>query len=69
MSKFEIFNNINGKNVSLPMSSSAALKTLIKGLLNKNPNERMNWGQVQRCDWVAEVSVREHSRTCTDGEG
>lgn len=55
MSKFEIFNNINGKNVSLPMGASAALKSLIKGLLSKNPNERMNWDEVRRCDWVNEV--------------
>ena len=55
MSKFEIFNNINGKNVSLPMGASAALKSLIKGLLSKNPNDRMNWDEVRRCDWVTEV--------------
>eukprot|EP01036_Dinobryon_divergens_P024807 gene24807-33287_t len=46
MSKFEIFNNINHKSVRFPLLMSMELKSLLKGLLDKNPAKRMGWAQV-----------------------
>mmetsp|Transcript_20639 Transcript_20639/g.29553 ORF Transcript_20639/g.29553 Transcript_20639/m.29553 type:complete len:375 (-) Transcript_20639:452-1576(-) len=51
MTKFEIFNNINNKVVRYPLSMSMALKSLLKGLLDKNPDQRMSWLQVKSCAW------------------
>jgi hypothetical protein len=56
MSKFEIFNNINGAQVSFPLSVGGNLKSLIKGLLEKNQQERYNFSAVKNHPWVSEVS-------------
>jgi len=55
MTKFEIFNNINNKVVRYPLSMSMALKSLLKGLLEKNPDQRMSWMQVKSCAWCKQV--------------
>ena len=56
MSKFEIFNNINTAQVSFPLSMGGNLKSLIKGLLEKNQQERFNFSAVKNHPWVSEVS-------------
>ena len=56
MSKFEIFNNINAKNPSVPFFTNKQLKSLINGLLVKDPNSRMNWKHVQSHPWLTDVS-------------
>jgi hypothetical protein len=55
LSKFEIFNNINGRAVSLPMGMSADLKALIKGLLEKDQRERFDFGAICCNPWVLHV--------------
>lgn len=55
MSKFEIFNNINGAQVSFPLSVGGDLKSLLKGLLDKNQQLRYNFSAVKMHPWVAEV--------------
>ena len=55
MSKFEVFNNIIGKNVTYPMSMSSDLKLLLKGLLSKNPQERLAFRDIKQSSWVADV--------------
>ena len=55
LSKFEIFNNINSKQVSLPMSSSASLKELVKGLLSKDSNARFAKEEVIHAAWVGDI--------------
>jgi serine/threonine protein kinase len=57
MSKFEIFNNINAGQVSFPLSVGGNLKSLIKGLLEKNQQERYNFSAVQNHPWVSEVRL------------
>lgn len=52
VSKFEIFNNINAKNVSLPLFASKALKTVIRNLLEKDPSRRWNWYHISTCEWL-----------------
>jgi serine/threonine protein kinase len=58
LSKFEIFNNINEKNVHLPMSSSAPLKDLVKGLLCKDSHGRMSKKEVMKAPWVSDIDWR-----------
>jgi serine/threonine protein kinase len=55
MSKFEIFNNINGKSVSFPLSSSLDAKSLIGGLLIKDPSQRFTWKDIKSSPWFADV--------------
>lgn len=57
MSKFEIFNNINSKAVSIPYSYSTnrPLKSMIKGLLDKDPDKRFNWTTIKTCSWCNDV--------------
>ena len=55
MSKFEIFNNINSKSVSFPMSSSPPLKEMIKGLLCKDASSRFAMKQVKVASWVCDI--------------
>lgn len=55
MSKFEIFNNINGAQVSFPLSISGNLKTLIRGLLEKNQQTRFNLSAVKSSPWLQEI--------------
>lgn len=55
-SKFEIFNNINGRSPSLPMSMSSAAKALITGLLTKDPLKRFSWRQIGVSTWFEQVS-------------
>ncbi len=55
MTKFEIFNNINNNSVRFPLLMSFELKSLVKGLLDKNPAKRMSWAQVSKCGWCKEV--------------
>eukprot|EP01038_Epipyxis_sp_PR26KG_P010546 gene10546-14168_t len=56
MSKFEIFNNINEKSVRYPLSMTISLKTLIKGLLDKDPKTRYNWLSIKESTWVEDVN-------------
>jgi len=55
MSKFEIFNNINNRSVSLPLSMNSALAELIRGLLHKNPVKRSSWKEVKSSSWVNDI--------------
>jgi serine/threonine protein kinase len=57
MSKFEIFNNINGKSVSFPLSSTADAKSLIGGLLIKDPLQRYTWKDIKSSPWFADVRI------------
>lgn len=52
MSKFEVFNNINMKSISFPIGMSTHVKTLIQGLLNKDPSKRFLWKAVSTSAWV-----------------
>ena len=56
MNKFEIFNNITEKAVSLPLFMAPALKVLLKGLLNKNQAERWTYVQIEEAAWCQDVS-------------
>lgn len=56
MSKFEIFNNINGAQVSFPLNVGGNFKSLIRGLLDKNQQQRFNFSAVKMHPWVAEVT-------------
>lgn len=55
MSKFEVFNNIIGKNVNFPMSLGADVKDLIRGLLAKNPQDRLCFIDVKKSGWVSQA--------------
>lgn len=55
MSKFEIFNNINGAQVSFPLSVGGNLKALIRGLLEKDQQIRFNLSAVKSSAWVQDV--------------
>jgi serine/threonine protein kinase len=55
MSKFEIFNNINSGQVSFPLSIGGNLKSMIKGLLEKNQQQRFRYGEVKLNSWVSDV--------------
>lgn len=55
MNKFEIFNNITEKPVRLPLFMSPSLKTLIKGLLMKDQNERFDGQAVLQCAWLKDI--------------
>ena len=55
MSKFEIFNNINSGQISFPFNVSGNLKTLIRGLLEKNQQIRFNFSAVQASPWLQGV--------------
>lgn len=57
MSKFEIFNNINGKSVSFPLSSSSEAKDLIGGLLHKDPLQRFTWKDIKTSLWFSDVRI------------
>lgn len=54
VSKFEIFNNINGSPPRLGMTMKSNIKTLAKGLLDKDPTKRFNFENVRRCEWLSE---------------
>jgi len=54
MSKFEIFNNINGAPPRLGMSMKSTIKTLAKGLLDKDQTKRFNFDSVRKCEWLSE---------------
>lgn len=56
MSKFEVFNNINSKSVSFPMSVSSNVKSLVQGLLIKEPLKRFGWKAVAASPWLAEIN-------------
>ena len=56
MSKFEIFNNISEKAVSLPFLMSGSLKALVRGLLIKDDKKRFDFEQVSKSKWLKEVS-------------
>ena len=53
--KFDIFNNITDKAPKLSMSMSGNLKTLIKGLLEKAPENRWEWTKVRSCEFTKDV--------------
>lgn len=55
MSKFEIFNNINDKQPSLPLMMSSSLSSLIRGLLHKEPEKRSDWNDVKSSMWLLDV--------------
>jgi serine/threonine protein kinase len=55
MSKFEVFNNIIGKNVNLPMSMGNDVKDLVRGLLAKNPHERISFAGVKQSSWLSQA--------------
>lgn len=55
MSKFEIFNNINEKQPSIPLLMSSSLSNLIRGLLQKEPEKRSDWNAVKSSAWVSDV--------------
>jgi hypothetical protein len=55
MSKFEIFNNINGAQVSFPLSIGGNLKSMIKGLLEKNQQQRFSYAEVKMNAWATDV--------------
>lgn len=54
-SKFEIFNNINAGNFSMPMHGSADVKGIIKGLLVVNAEARMNWKGIKESPWTSTI--------------
>lgn len=54
MSKFEIFNNINGNAPRLGMSMKSSIKTLAKGLLDKDQTKRFSFENVRKCEWLAD---------------
>lgn len=54
MSKFEIFNNINGNPPRLGMSMKSSIKALAKGLLEKDQTKRFSFDNVRKCEWLAE---------------
>jgi protein kinase A len=56
MSKFEIFNNINEKEISCPLSMDNNLKNLLKGLLDKDQIKRFNFSRVKSSSWLADVN-------------
>jgi serine/threonine protein kinase len=56
MSKFEIFNNINEKQPSIPLLMSSSLSNLIRGLLQKEPEKRSDWNAVKSSAWVSDVN-------------
>ena len=55
MSKFEIFNNINNRNINLPLTMNNHLSNLIHGLLQKDPFKRSNWTQVKDSQWLLDI--------------
>ena len=54
-SKFEIFNNINGQAPKISRGVSAALKALLRGLLDKDPKTRLAWKGVREEAWLSDV--------------
>lgn len=57
MSKFEVFNNINGMTVRYPMFMSGALKALLGGLLERNAARRLSFPMVKASKWLAGVGT------------
>lgn len=57
MNKFEIFNNITEKKPRLPFLMSFSLKTLIKGLLHKDQDQRFGWSQIIASPWLQDVRL------------
>lgn len=53
--KFEIFNNINNRNVSYPVFMNPTLKDMIKGLLNKHQATRFGWTEVCASPWLSQI--------------
>jgi hypothetical protein len=56
LSKFEIFNNINHKNITMPIFMNPDLKSLLYGLLDKDPSKRFDWDSVSSSKWLSDVS-------------
>lgn len=54
-SKFEVFNNITEKAVSIPMSVSYSLAAMLRGLLDKDPRKRFSWDEVRTSSWLQAV--------------
>lgn len=54
--RFEIFNNITERTVRLPIYYSGAVRGLVKGLLQKNQDQRMDSIQVVQTSWLKDVS-------------
>ena len=66
MTKFEIFNNINTKNIIYPIMMSGNLKQLLKGLLDKDPKKRFNWNEVNTSQWTSDVFIQLFNLTITN---
>jgi len=56
MSKFEIFNRISESPVRLPFLMSMSLKSLVKGLLEKNDSKRFCFDEVSQSSWLKGVN-------------
>ena len=50
--KFEIFNNINAGKIRYPLSMSSSLKSLLRGLLDKNTSTRFKMKDVREHPWM-----------------
>jgi len=55
-SKFEVFTNITENSPSLSMSMSSSCRTLVKGLLEKDPAKRLSWQGLKASDFVKDVN-------------
>jgi len=55
LSKFEIFTNITERTVRFPLLMNISLKTLLKGLLEKDANARFRWKDVQLSPWLSSI--------------
>mmetsp|Transcript_19751 Transcript_19751/g.21468 ORF Transcript_19751/g.21468 Transcript_19751/m.21468 type:complete len:425 (+) Transcript_19751:120-1394(+) len=56
MTKFEIFTNISEKTIIYPIFMNFGLRSLLKGLLNRDPKQRFNWSEVKTSSWLHNVS-------------
>jgi serine/threonine protein kinase len=56
MSRFEIFTNIADKTLFYPLTMSFSLKSLLKGLLSRDPRNRFNFSTVASSPWLKNVS-------------
>ena len=57
MSRYEVFNRITEKSPPYPFFMSFNLKSLIKGLLEKDSTKRWAYDQVAACPWMKDVSI------------
>jgi len=53
--KFEVFNNITEKPVSIPVAVSYGLAGMLRGLLDKDPRKRFSWDEVRTSSWLQAV--------------